>query len=267
MEFEAHDNLDIDIDERPRVMEYAEGKIDPQTGEQIKNSLMEAADRDVKEDEDEPELTPLEKEQKLRWAVTRQPLLREIMYKIMDLCRTETELHDLEDAVDGFPEYAIIRQSALSIADILVKNHGLEVIERDGEGNVVLPEQKEGLTEDEVDDLVATINYRTTSFGEDYVRANRPAVRLEQMLNLNPERRETYAEVLQFLDEEPRTYDQVKNLLAGRPILEVVLDGRPITMQPSVFLDKLEYAGAIVWRDGWTLTPAGKTFLSEICAQ
>ena len=40
MEFEAHDNLDIDIDERPRVMEYAEGKIDPQTGEQIKNSLM-----------------------------------------------------------------------------------------------------------------------------------------------------------------------------------------------------------------------------------
>ena len=204
MELEAHDNLDMDIDERPRVIEYADGKIDPQTGEQIKNSLMEAADRDVKEDEDEPELTPLEKEQKLRWAVTRQPLLREIMYKIMDLCRTETELHDLEDAVDGFPEYAIIRQSALSIADILVKNHGLEVIERDGEGNVVLPEQKEGLTEDEVDDLVATINYRTTSFGEDYVRANRPAVRLEQMLNLNPERRETYAEVLQFLDEEPR---------------------------------------------------------------
>lgn len=266
MEFEAYEEMDFDIDEHPRVVEYAEGKIDPETGEQICNSLMQAADRDVKE-EAEPELAPFEKEQRLRWVATRQPLLREIMYKMMDLCRTETELHDLEDAVDAFPEYANVRQSALSIAKILVENYGLEIIERDTEGNVVLPEHKEGLTEDEVDDLVATVNYRTTEFGEDYVRANRPAVRLEQMLSLNPERRETYAEVLEFLEAEPRTYDQVKALLAGRPILEIVLDGRPITMQPSVFLDKLEYAGAIVWKDGWMLTPAGREFLAEIRAQ
>ena len=266
MELQTFDGIDYDIDEHPRIKEYADGMIDPETGEQVVNSLMEAADRDVKEAEPEPELSYEEKAQKLRWAATRQPLLREIMYKMMDLCRNETELHDLEDAVDSFPEYANVRQSALSIAGILVNNYGLEIFERDAEGNAVSPEQKEGLTEDEVDDLVATINYRTTENGEDYVRANRPAVRLEQMLGLNPERRETYAEILEFLEAEPRTYDQVKALLAGRPILQIVLDGRPITMQPSVFLDKLEYAGAIVWNGGWTLTPAGKEFLAEIRA-
>ena len=37
-------------------------------------------------------------------------------------------------------------------------------------------------------------------------------------------------------------------------------------MQPSVFVDKLERAGALVWNEGWRLTEEGEAFLQDLKA-
>ena len=49
-------------------------------------------------------------------------------------------------------------------------------------------------------------------------------------------------------------------LLLGRPALQTVIDGHVETMQPSVFVDKLERSGALVWKEGWCLTEEGTRF-------
>ena len=138
------------------------------------------------------------------------------------------------------------------------------MIERDEDGNVVAPEQKEGLTEDEIDDLVAAFSFKTTEVGSYFVEYNRPSARLVDLMHLAPERSDTYIELLEFVDGDARTYPQIEALLSGRPVLETVIDGHRETMQPSVFVDKLERAGALVWKDGWTLTEEGREFLQDL---
>ena len=83
-------------------------------------------------------------------------------------------------------------------------------------------------------------------------------------MDAKPERAATYREVLEFIDEQPRSYNEVRALLEGRDVLQVVLHGHVETMQPSVFVDKLERSGALVWNKGWTLTAEGKEYLREL---
>ena len=128
----------------------------------------------------------------------------------------------------------------------LVRSDGLDIIERDEDGNRVLPEQKEGLSEDEVDDLVAEISFKSTDVGDWFVDYNKPsAPRI--VPSIVPERTDTYIELLEFVEAAPRPYGQIEELLLGRPALQTVIHGRVETMQPSVFVDKFERAGALVW--------------------
>lgn len=212
------------------------------------------------------ELTFDEKLEALNMTVMRHPLNREILYKALAFCIEERPLRDAEDFIAALPQFALATQNQYYMLMSLVRAYGLRLIERDVEGNEVMPEQKEGLTEDEIDDLVADISFETTEVGAYFVDYNKPAARLVDLLNLVPERADTYAELLEYVGEEPRTYGQIEGLLRGRPALETIIDGRRETMQPSVFVDKLERAGALIWKEGWTLTEEGRDFLEDLLA-
>lgn len=210
------------------------------------------------------ELTFEEKLAALNRTVMRHPLNREILYKALAFCAEERPLREAEDFIAALPQFETCTQNQYYLLTSLVKAHGLEMVERDEAGDVVTAEMKEGLDEDEIDDLVAAISFKTTEVGDYFVEYNRPAARLVDLLHLAPERTDTYIELLEFIGEAPRTYPAIEGLLAGRPVLETVIDGRRETMQPSVFVDKLERAGALVWKDGWTLTEEGREFLRDL---
>lgn len=212
-------------------------------------------------------LTFEEKAAALNACVMRHPLNREILYKVLVFCEEEKPLRVAEDFIASLPQFASATQNQYAMLTSLVKACGLELIERDEAGNRVLPEQKEGLTEDEADDLVASLSYKTTDVGRAFADYNRPQARLVDLLQLAPERTDAYAELLEFVGAAPRTYAQVEELLRGRPALETVIDGRRERMQPSVFVDKLERAGALIWNDGWTLTEEGREFLADLQTQ
>ena len=198
------------------------------------------------------ELTFEEKLAALNRTVMRHPLNREILYKTLAFCETERPLREAEDFIAALPQFNLATQNQYYLLTSLVRAYGLELVERDEAGEPVTAAQKEGLTEDEVDDLVAAISFKTTEVGAYFVEYNRPQARLVDLLSLDPGRADTYRELLEdaFLD--------------GRPALQTVIDGRPETMQPSVFVDKLERAGALVWKDGWTLTEEGREFLEDL---
>lgn len=85
-------------------------------------------------------------------------------------------------------------------------------------------------------------------------------------MQLAPERADVYRELLEFTAAKPRTYHDIAELLRDRPVLETVIGGTRHTMQPSVFVDKLERAGALVWNEGWRLTEEGEAFLQDLKA-
>ncbi|WP_165248808.1 hypothetical protein [Adlercreutzia sp. ZJ141] len=227
------------------------------------NDMAEIAEQEA---QPQPELTFDQKLDKLGYTVTRQPLDRELLYKTLVFCLEERPLNVIEQEMATYPEFASCTTNQYYLITKLVGAYGLELIEKDVDGNVVTPEQKVGLTEDEEDDLVASFHYKTTEVGRAFVEEYSPKARLVQMLQLNPERTETYVDVLEFVHAQPRTYAEIQKLLAGRPALQTVIDGHVETMQPSVFVDKLERAGALVWKEGWTLTEEGVEFLEEMKA-
>ena len=198
-------------------------------------------------------------------SVVKQSLHREIYYKTLVYCQESHVLQDIEQKIATFSEFKRAAASQYHFIKVLEKAGGLQRFELDEQGEVILPEQKVGLTEDEVDDLVANYAFMTTDVGMAVVEQHTPRARIIELLGLVPERRDAYIELMDFVSEDPRTYNEISQLFQGRDVLyRIGPDGEPQKMQPSVFVDKLEAAGGIEYRDGWVLTEEGKGFLDEL---
>ena len=202
---------------------------------------------------------------KVTEAVTRNPLQRELFYKVLSFCQESKPLREIEQMVMALPGFERTSANAYHFIAVMENAGGLERFELDDEGDVVDDARKAGLTEDEIDDLVAEYAFMTTPAGQAVVEQHTPRARLIELLGLVPERRDTYIELMEFLAEEPRTYNEVAQLLDGRDVLwHLDSKGNPERMQPSVFLDKLHDAAAIEWHQGWQLSEEGRTYLDEL---
>ena len=196
-------------------------------------------------------------------AVKRNPLHREVLYKTLKYCMERRLLPDVEESIASYPEFPSTAQSPYYLLHFLVKDGGIDVFELDEEGEVVTEERKEGLTEDEIDDLVAQYAYQTNDIGAVIVEKMSPKNRLIELLGIVPDYYDTYIEVLGFL-EEKKTFASVDTLLRGRDVLMANRDPGDRPIQPSVFIDKLEKAGGIYWDGGWLITPEGKELLETL---
>lgn len=234
------------------------------TDEERDNGMADPANLDLAEQKEEPvrELSFDEQVDKVGVCVTRHPLHREILFRTLEYCKDERVLQDIEQEMTTYPEWRSATQNQYFLITSLVKAGGLEYIERDVSGNVVTEIDKEGLSEDEAEDLVETFNYKTTAAGVAFLQDYNPAVRIAFELGRTPERVEVYREVLAFVAEGTRSIDDINKLLEGRDI-GTYIDGRYEAIKPSVFVDKLEHAGALVWDKGWKLTKEGRAYLDE----
>lgn len=197
-------------------------------------------------------------------AVSKHPLNREILYKILAHCEKGLRLAEVEDLIASFPEFATSTQNQYCLLEMLVDAGGLDRFAIDGEGEIISETRLLGLPEDEIDSIVDDSLYVTSSTGAAFVELHKPRARLIEMLSLAPERTSTYADVLAFVQDSPRTYQDIVDLLAGRSELQIIVDGKREAMQPSVFVDKLERSGALIWKKGWCLTEEGEEFLKEL---
>ncbi|MEG0462167.1 hypothetical protein [Gordonibacter sp.] len=167
----------------------------------------------------ENELSFEEKLSVLEEAVLRHPLNREILYKALAICSEEVVLADFEERIAACPEFKAATQNPYRLATIIERAYGLERMERDAQGRIVSSDCKEGLDEDEVDDLICSTSFKTTPVGARFVEQHRPQARIIELLELAPDRAEAYCEVLAFAAERPRAYAEIEQLLKGKPAL------------------------------------------------
>jgi len=192
------------------------------------------------------------------------PLNRMMLYRILRACDSRMwPLHELEEHVLAQPEYTNATQPPYFLISWLVEYQALDAIEIDHEGAVVTQAMKEGLSEDEVDDLVADFAFTTNDVGRVVLEEFAPSSRLVPLIESVPERYDTYVEVLEFLREK-RSYQEIDQLLRGREVLMTGRSEGDRPMQPSVFIDKLAQAGSISFKDGWMITEEGKEMLETI---
>ena len=196
-------------------------------------------------------------------AVKRNPLQREILYKALKFCITRRLLPDVEEMIASCPEFEGAGQSPFFLLRFVVQAGGIEVFEIDEEGEEVTDDRKAGLSEDEIDDLVAQYAYETNDIGKTVVEQMSPKNRMIELLEIEPAYYDTYIEVLGFL-EEKQSFAAIDTLLRGREVLMANRDPSDRPIQPSVFIDKLERAGGIYWEKGWVVTEEGKELLETL---
>jgi hypothetical protein len=189
---------------------------------------------------------------------------RNLLYSILAHCAPQRrELHELEEFIQASPEFQTTTQPPYFLIKWLVEAGSLDEVALDEAGEDITPERVVGLTEDEVYDLIGAYTYATNDVGRAIIEEFNPKHRLITLLDIAPDRYDTYVEVLGFLTQR-RTYMEVDELLRGRPVL---LSGRQPgdrPMQPSVFVDKLAAAGGIGWDEGWIITEEGKELLDTL---
>lgn len=190
------------------------------------------------------------------------PRFREIYYAILDYCQEQRRLGDVETLVGQQPEFEHCGQNQYRLIINLEDAGALDRIELDEQGTCVTEEMKEGLTEDEIDDLVFDYAFIDTEAGREVRNQMKPEKRMDDLMNMFPKRAQTYCRVLDFC-KQPRTFQEINSLLKGADVLSTG-SANTITnvpLQPSVFIDQLERSGALVWKGSWNVTEGGRRYL------
>jgi hypothetical protein len=199
-------------------------------------------------------------------AVNKQPLHREILYKTLGFCRERRALTAVEDEIATYPEFKYAGQNQYRLISILAEAGGLDRLELDDEGEIVTEEMKAGLSEDEIDDLVASYAFETTDAGEAVFEELNPRRRILDLLETEPERVETFGQVLEFC-QSSRTYEEIEELLKDSGLQWSGVESDETAVHPSYFVSTLERVGALVWSDGWLLSDEGRAILQSIREQ
>lgn len=201
----------------------------------------------------------------LKAAIVRVPRHRGLFLRLLGFCHNRKELGDVEREVASYPEFAAAAQTPYHLIMTMVDHGGLRWIELDVQGVEITAERKEGLTEDEADDLIDHFAVQTTDLGEKAEAELAPEKRMRSIFSMVPARMTAFLDVIDFCNV-PRTFKEVDALLRGSEALRAgVLAGQQ-PLQSSYYLDMLERAGGLVWKDGWKATEEGTRLVKALRA-
>ena len=189
-----------------------------------------------------------------------EPAKRELYYvgimAVQDAGEEGIGRFELEAAMESVPEAKTMYQPMGILVDALVKAGAIDE-------EAPEPEFDEATQESYVD--ATKIVYRANAVSQALIDLMNPTRRFADLLEANDEYRESYAQLLDFCSDQPRTRSEIDELLDG-VCKQAPNPGNRAKqgLYPSYFTDGLQGVGAIAWNDGWTITEAGKACL-EIC--
>ncbi|MCD8316076.1 MAG: hypothetical protein LUB61_01530 [Eggerthellaceae bacterium] len=216
------------------------------------------------QEQPEPELTLEEKTDRVLTCVGSQNALREALYKTLVFCQEPREFGEVENYIADTDEfkYSHIIQSPYTMIQMLTRAYGLEQIPLDADGNVITDEQTEGLSQDEIDDLISTYEVETTEAGRAVINIMDPKKRFASQLAQKPHRAETFYRLMEFC-EVPRKFPEIQEFFKNTPGLAIDTVQVHHKLSPDFYVDKLDKAGILVWQKAWILTDAGKEALND----
>lgn len=200
--------------------------------------------------------------------VYRHPRHRELYYKTLAFAREERDLDAAEQFIEAQPEYASALQTSSVLVDVLIKEGGLAYYEYDAQGERLTDERIRdleacGASEDDLFDLVARRTVVTTPAGSAAADLVDPVKRVRAYATNVPARTHVYRTLLDFCTT-PRSLEEINALLADDPALKPSARTAHQRLHASYFIDRMNEAGGLVWRNGWVMTEAGRTLLASV---
>lgn len=197
-------------------------------------------------------------------CVYSQNALREVLYKTLAHCTAPQPFDEVEDFISHQDEfvYSHIIQEPFTLASMLVNAGGLSQTPIDDDGNVIAEETLAGMTDDEACDAIASYLLQTTPAGLRAADLLSPDRRISAQIAKVPHRADTYYAVMQFC-ETPRKFPEIEAFYKNNDCLAKDVVAESHKLSPDYYVDKLDKAGALVWRGAWVLTEAGQRALAS----
>ncbi len=220
-------------------------------------------------------------------CVGAQNALREVLFKTLEHCEEPREFSEVEEFISQQDEfiYSHIIQTPYTLIQMLIRAGGLKEVSGDMQDDVEdaedtcgavasedvataeeLTGERDCLSGDtnkaELDEDSEIVVLQTTPEGCEAVRILDPAKRIRAQLLAHPNRCSTYLAVLDFC-KTPRTFPEIQSFFKTTPGLAQDVVAAHHKLSPDYYVDKLDKAGALVWRGAWVDTEAGLRALSD----
>ncbi len=196
-------------------------------------------------------------------CVCSQNALREVLYKTLSHCQTPRTFDAVEDFIAAQDEfvYSHIIQEPFTLVHMLLNAGGLSQTPLDDLGDPIDEAALAQMDDDSAFDAVATYRLETTQAGARAVELLSPERRIASQIAKVPHRTDTYYAVMEFC-KTPRKFPEIEAFYKSTEGLakDVVADSHKLS--PDYYVDKLDKAGALVWRGAWVLTEAGQRALA-----
>lgn len=156
-------------------------------------------------------------------------------------------LRDMEAELGPEAQEAGATQPIPILADWLVQSGALESRDVDESGAEIDETRREGLTSDEIDDLVFDAAYRATEAGMKIIQHFDPTRATQEVIAKDPQLSSAYQGLIEFLSTR-RSLGEISRYLDDA--WGIGLHGDE-GIAASTLVDRLKNAGCIKWDDGW----------------
>lgn len=194
------------------------------------------------------------------------PAARQILLWALQRCENEmVELPILEKEILASDAYTKGCPEPFFVAQWLVDARCLDFFNIDREGNVVDASvlAQAGLSNDEIDDIITGYAYRTNEVGRTVAQQFNPTLRMQKLLDTNPEGADILLDALEFL-RSPRSLDEVDSFLENT-LTSNQAEKMADMAKPSVLVNALSDTDAVEFaHHGWQTTTEGGGFLEKV---
>lgn len=197
-------------------------------------------------------------------CVFSHPAFRELKYEMLAACADARKEFELEASIERSPHFPQGMQAPRTVIDQLVSAGGFSRTVLLNTDEEISEEELDGMSDEEYDEFFECYLVRTTEEGAEAVRRASPENRMDDLRYAHPVQGPGYLDVLRYIDERPRTRYEIERFCKGKSYLKASSNLGIAEVRPSHFIDKLERAGVIVWKDGWTINDAGKAYLASL---
>lgn len=196
-------------------------------------------------------------------CIGSQNSLREILYKTLSRCIDDVRFEDLEAFIKEQDEFihSHVMQTPFTLIKMLIDCGGVYKIAIGPDGQVVEEDALHAMDEDERYEAIDTYLIKATDAGMKAKALLDPMHRLEAQLAQKPHREGTYLAVIDFC-KQPKTFPEIQEFFKDTPDLAIDEVTAHHKLSPDFYVDKLEKAGALVWKGKWVATEAGRQMLA-----
>ena len=193
------------------------------------------------------------------------PNARQILLWTLDRCRDRlVDLSTLETEIQQQDTYTPACPEPFFVVQWLVDAKALQAFNIDSCGNIINDEalRADGLSDDDIDDIIASYAYTTTNEGWAAAQKYTTSSQMKQLLETYPEAADVLLSSLSFF-RSPRSLYEVGKFLEAT-LNEEQVSKLASLANPSVLVNKLSNASAIEFIDHrWRLSTLGRRFLEE----